>query len=108
MLRWIIRRRLDAFERTFDYDLGYAREILETDARAFLAFAPVAGLSRYRRDVPLDVLYAAKLAGTMAEDCGPCTPTSSATWAELHGAPTVASGSAMLRQSGKMRSCGSR
>jgi hypothetical protein len=31
------------------------------------------GMSQYRRDVPLAVYYAAKIAGTMAEDCGPCT-----------------------------------
>jgi hypothetical protein len=72
MLKWLIRRRLDAFERNFDYDASYAREILEVDARAFFAFARASSLN-YRRDVALDVLYAVKLVGTMAEDCGPCT-----------------------------------
>jgi hypothetical protein len=73
MLKWLIRNRLAAFERTYDYDTSYIREILATDTRAFLALARVSSLSGYRRDVPRDVYYAAKLVGTMAEDCGPCT-----------------------------------
>jgi hypothetical protein len=73
MWKWLIRNRLAAFERSFDYDLGYARTILAADTRAFLAFSKVMGLSRYRRDVPVDAYYAAKLVGTLAEDCGPCT-----------------------------------
>jgi hypothetical protein len=73
MLKWLIRNRLDAFERSFDYDLSYARTILAADTRAFLAFSRLTGLARYRRDVPVDAYYAAKLVGTLAEDCGPCT-----------------------------------
>src|SRR5262245_52810858 len=73
MLRWFIRRRLAAFERTFAYDLGYARQILDADTGAMLALARTQGLGRYRRDVPLDVYYAAKLTSVLAEDCGPCT-----------------------------------
>jgi hypothetical protein len=73
MLQWLIRKRIDAFERSFDYDMSYARELLAADARAFFAFAKVMAMSRYRRDVPRQVWFAAKLTGTIAEDCGPCT-----------------------------------
>jgi hypothetical protein len=73
MLKWLIEKRLTAFERSFDYDMGYARAILAADTSAFLAFSKVMGLSRYRRDVPVDVYFAVKLVGTLAEDCGPCT-----------------------------------
>jgi hypothetical protein len=73
MLNWLIRNRLAAFERTFDYDMSYARTVLDADRGAFFKFARVMGLSQYRKDVPLDVYYAAKLTGTLAEDCGPCT-----------------------------------
>ncbi len=73
MLKWLIRKRLAAFERTFEYDLSYAREILAADTRAFLKFAKVMGMTSYRKDVPPDVYYAVKLTGTVAEDCGPCT-----------------------------------
>jgi hypothetical protein len=72
MLTWFIKNRLAAFEKTFGYDLSYARELLEVDRSAFLTFARVQKLGAYRKDVPLAVHYAAKMVGTMAEDCGPC------------------------------------
>lgn len=73
MFKWLIKRRLDWFERAYDYDMTYAREILETDPSAFRKFMKVMGMAEYRSDVPHDALYAARIAGTMAEDCGPCT-----------------------------------
>jgi hypothetical protein len=73
MLKWLMRRQIDAFERSYGYDASYVREILAADTGAFLKLARVNGLGRYRKDIPRDVLYAAKLAGTLAEDCGPCT-----------------------------------
>ena len=73
MWNWLIRNRLAAFEKKFGYDASYMREVLEIDTGAFLAFAKVAKISRWRRDVPREAHYAAKLVGTMAEDCGPCT-----------------------------------
>lgn len=74
MLNWIIKSRITAFERKFAYDLSYARELLETDRRAFLAFARAQeGMGKYRKDVPVEVYYAVKLTGVIAEDCGPCT-----------------------------------
>jgi hypothetical protein len=73
MLTWFVRKRLASFERDLGYDMSYARDILAADPRAFFAFARDMSLSRYRKDVPRDVYWAAKLAGTIAEDCGPCT-----------------------------------
>jgi hypothetical protein len=73
MLKWLLRRRIAAFERHYDYDMSYARDLLAADPRAVLAIARVVPLSRYRRDVPADVYFAAKVTGTLAEDCGPCT-----------------------------------
>jgi hypothetical protein len=73
MLRWLARKRIDAFEREFDYDMRYARELLATDRRALFTFFKVQALSRYREDVPRDVHAAAGITGTMAADCGPCT-----------------------------------
>src|SRR5687768_8315490 len=86
MLRWFIRRRLAAFERQYQYDLGYAREVLDADLGAFLAMARLQGLSSYRKDIPADVAYAAKLIGTLVEDCGPCTQLMVA-FAERDGVP---------------------
>lgn len=73
MLKWIIRNRLAAFEKAFGYDASYARHLLEVDTGAFLAFAKVQKLSKYRKDVPTEVGYAVGILGTMLEDCGPCT-----------------------------------
>jgi hypothetical protein len=72
MLKWMLRRRIAAFERRFDYDMSYARELLAADVRAFLALSMVSGAAGYRRDVPVDVYYAAKLTSALDGDCGPC------------------------------------
>jgi hypothetical protein len=73
MLTWLIKRRLVAFEQAYGYDLSYARDILAVSPRALTLFGGVEKLARYRRDVPLEAYYAAKLVAAKAEDCGPCT-----------------------------------
>jgi hypothetical protein len=73
MLKWLIRRKLGAFERQHGYDLTYAREILETDFGAFMRLGKITNALAWHRDVPLDVYYGVKLAGVIAEDCGPCS-----------------------------------
>lgn len=73
MLSWLIKRRLDAFERTYGYDMSYARELLAIDTRALMAFGKTQAMGTYRRDVPAHVYYAVKLTGIIHEDCGPCT-----------------------------------
>jgi len=73
MLKWFLRRRLDAFGRTYDYDVSYMREILDADPRALMAFNGVQSFAHYSRGVPKEVQLAAGLVSVMAEDCGPCT-----------------------------------
>jgi len=73
MLKWLIRRRLSAFERENDYDASYLREVLATDLSAFLQFARATALGKYRKDVPVDVYFAALLMSSVHADCGPCT-----------------------------------
>ena len=73
MLKRFIGSRLSAFERRYQYDMSYLRQVLKIRLRAFLAFAPVTKLSSYRDGLPVDAWYAAKLAATLHEDCGPCT-----------------------------------
>jgi len=72
MLRWFLRRQIDAFEKSFGYDASYMREMADASPRALMRFGRVLGLSEFRDDAPLDAWYAAKLAATMHEDCGPC------------------------------------
>jgi hypothetical protein len=73
MLKWLLRRRLAAFERAYDYDVSYARDILDADPGALWRFSKVMGMAHYRRDVPAAAWCAAGIVGTLSEDCGPCT-----------------------------------
>lgn len=90
MIRWLINRRIRAFEKAHGYDMDYARDILDADLGLFARFAIVSGLAQYRRSVPREAWYAAKLVATVAEDCGPCTQLAVMTQAEHEGvAPHV-------------------
>jgi len=73
MIRWFLRRQIAAYQRTWNYDTSYIQEIVDADPRAVWAFSKVMGFTQYRKDVSPAVYYAAKIIGTMAEDCGPCT-----------------------------------
>jgi len=41
MLKWFLRRQIAAFERTWNYDASYIREIIDVDPRAIMAFGKV-------------------------------------------------------------------
>ena len=73
MLKWMIRRKLRAFEREHEYDASYMHEVLDTDVRASMTFARATGLGAYRKGVPADVYTAAALTSSISADCGPCT-----------------------------------
>jgi hypothetical protein len=73
MLSWLIRNRLAAFERKYNFDMSYAREILVADRKAFFTLSKLAGLGQYRRDIPKDVYWAVGLVAAVSADCGPCT-----------------------------------
>lgn len=84
MLTWLIRRKIDAFEEEYEYDMGYARELLGTSLRAMLLFHKATGLGEFREGLAKDAWYAARLVAMRAEDCGPCTQLI-ATMAERDG-----------------------
>ena len=73
MLKWMIRRKLAAFEREHGYDASYMHEMLTIDLGAFLKFARATGIGAYRKDAPLAMYFAAGLTSSMHADCGPCT-----------------------------------
>ncbi len=73
MLGWLVRRQMAKFERDFDYDLSYARDIYDASPRAFFRFSRISGVAAHREEVPREAWFAAKIAATLAEDCGPCT-----------------------------------
>jgi hypothetical protein len=73
MRKWLLRRWISKFERTWNYDANYLRELVDADPQAMLAFGKLQAISRYRRDVSAAAYCAAGLLAAMAEDCGPCT-----------------------------------
>ena len=73
MLKWLLRNRINAFERKLGYDMSYAREIVDADPMAMLAFFKATKLGTYCRDLPRDARWAAGLVAIVSEDCGPCT-----------------------------------
>jgi hypothetical protein len=72
MLKWLLGAFVNRFETRYGYDVSYMRELLATDTAAFMAFSKIQGFSSYRK-APPEALVAVGIAGTLAEDCGPCT-----------------------------------
>jgi hypothetical protein len=73
MRKFIARRMLRAFSQRYGYDPSYLEMMLEQSPAAFFKFAPVMKAAAHREVVPPAACFAAKIAGAMAEDCGPCT-----------------------------------
>jgi len=73
MLKRWLHSGIAVFERRYDYDMSYAHEMLRTSRRALKTFMRAARLSRFNEGVPVTTWFAAKLATTLSEDCGPCT-----------------------------------
>ena len=73
MRKFIARRMLRAFSKRYGYDTGYIEMVLKESPSVFFKFAPVMKASAHREIVPMATSFAAKLAGALGEDCGPCT-----------------------------------
>ncbi|MEJ6006697.1 hypothetical protein WG899_14165 [Paucibacter sp. AS339] len=73
LARALTHASLARFERRYDYDLGYVRELFELSPQAFLQFSEFFGLSAFAQDLPPEMLFAAKFAATRHEDCGACS-----------------------------------
>ncbi|HEX3702681.1 MAG TPA: hypothetical protein VHU82_05080 [Vicinamibacterales bacterium] len=86
MLKWLLRRMVEMFERKWNYDASYLKEIIGISPRAAWMFARATSLGNYRKDVPAAALFAAGITAVRAEDCGPCTQLAAA-MAERQGVP---------------------
>jgi hypothetical protein len=75
MLKAFLSRWIDKFERTWGYDASYMRHVLRASPGSLLKFSFVANIVD-RKAAPGAALAAAGIAGTLAEDCGPCTQIS--------------------------------
>lgn len=73
MLRFFANRALDTFAKRYDYDVSYMRKMLDASPAGFMKFSHLTKLASHREAAPAEAVYAAKIVGALAEDCGPCT-----------------------------------
>ncbi len=73
MRQWFARRYLQSYRSRYNYDTSYMEMVLDETPEAFFKFAKIFGITNYRKVVPIEAIYAAKLTGALHEDCGPCT-----------------------------------
>ena len=52
MIRWAMRKAIDKFERTWNYDAGYMRELIDVSPRAAWLVSRAAAIGQFRRDIP--------------------------------------------------------
>lgn len=75
MLKALLGHQIGKMERKFDYDASYLRRVLAASPSSFLKFGFATQLVD-RKAAPAEALAAAGIAGTLTEDCGPCTQIS--------------------------------
>ncbi|MBX3480466.1 MAG: hypothetical protein KF842_08695 [Caulobacter sp.] len=75
MLKALLSRQITAFERQFNYDAGYMRDLLAAGVGRFIRFGFVASLG-HGKAAPAEAMAAADILATLHEDCGPCTQIS--------------------------------
>jgi hypothetical protein len=72
MFKWLVKKQLDAFAKRWEYDTGYAREIVDdAGIGAVMPLQALQKLGSYRK-VPPDAHSGAALTAGKAADCGPC------------------------------------
>jgi hypothetical protein len=72
MMKAFFNRYLDKFERTWNYDASYMRDVIRVSPASFMKFM-FGTKAADMKAAPAEALIAAGLVGTLAEDCGPCT-----------------------------------
>ncbi len=73
MIRWALQRMIDKFEKDWNYDASYMRDMIDASPRAAWLFSRVTALGKFRRDIPEEAWCAAGITAVRHEDCGPCT-----------------------------------
>lgn len=61
MIRSILRSVIQRFERRYDYDATYMREILDASIPAFVKLGLAQAINTHREGVSLDALFAARI-----------------------------------------------
>ncbi len=72
MLRWFLRRRIDAEEKKLGESMDYLRHVADVSPTAALRFAGIMSFANGRKDLPADAWFSAQIVTLQREDCGPC------------------------------------
>lgn len=72
MIKHFIKHMILKFGKHYSYDVGYMLHMLETTPEVMHSFNALSKLSGFRKAAPVNAHMAAKLLGTLKEDCGPC------------------------------------
>lgn len=69
--RWL-KAVIRKFERRYDYDARYMKELVDLDTGGGVKLALASPFLLHRFGAPKEVYFAAKLRSVMRADCGPC------------------------------------
>lgn len=72
MLRRLILSRVAAAEKELGVPLDYCRFMIRVSLRASLKFAKFLGVDEYRRAMPPEPFYVARIVAVREADCGTC------------------------------------
>ena len=72
MLKAVLNRMISSMERQWGYDASYLHDVNRASPASLIKFM-VGSRAPSPRGAPPEALFAAQLAGVLAEDCGPCT-----------------------------------
>src|SRR5262245_36746559 len=75
MVWWFLEWRLSAVEKKLGVSLEYARRIARASLGAFRRFLKLPAVADYRRVMPAEPFYAARVVATRHEGCAECVQT---------------------------------
>lgn len=65
--------QIEGFEQHYHYDASFLKAMRRETPDAFAAYCHFAVMGRFTGDLPPEIIFVAKIAAMMTEDCGPCT-----------------------------------
>ena len=72
MIKKLLRRRIEAFEKRWGYNCTYLRTVTEVSPDAMLKLVLLQPAMSHRKSAPRNAWSAAEVTATMAADCGSC------------------------------------
>jgi hypothetical protein len=72
MLKRFLKRRIEHFERKWDYDATYLKEVAEASPAALVKITLAQPLFHHRAGAPAAAWFAAAAGATRLADCAPC------------------------------------